>query len=81
MHERLSASNNAEAARAAMNEVNNYKKLVTSPENTKILERAKQSRKDNPKGIKPWRPRDDPNWLNPDKPDEPDEADTSGMSD
>lgn len=81
MHDRLSASNDARAARAAMDEVNEYKKLFTSPENTKILERAKQSRKDNPKGIKPWRPRDDPNWLKRDTPNEPDQANTSDSSD
>lgn len=55
----------SEATKAAVNEVNEYKKLATSPETMKILEHAKQSRKDNPKGIKPWRPSDEPDWLEP----------------
>lgn len=53
----------SEAARAAMNEINEYKKLATAPENARILEHAKQSRKDNPQDIKPWRPSDEPNWF------------------
>lgn len=63
MHERLGTSRVSEATQAAMDEIGEYRKLATNPENTKILERAKQSRKDNPKGIKPWRPSDEPDWL------------------
>lgn len=65
MQEHLATSKVGEATKAAMNEVDEYKKLATSPETVKILERAKQSRKDNPKGIKPWRPSDEPDWLEP----------------
>jgi hypothetical protein len=54
-----------ESTKAAYSEVREYKQLATDEESTKILERAKQSRKDNPKGIKPWRARDDPEWLTP----------------
>lgn len=65
LHERLGTSKVGEATQAALNEIDEYKKLATSPENAKILERAKQSRKNNPKGIKPWRPSDEPDWLDP----------------
>lgn len=54
-----------ESTKAAYGEVREYKQLATDEESTKILERAKHSRKENPKGIKPWRARDDPEWLTP----------------
>ncbi|KAJ0116563.1 hypothetical protein J7T55_007543 [Diaporthe amygdali] len=44
-------------------EIREYKQAATSEETVKVLEHANQSRKENPKGIKPWRARDDPNWL------------------
>ncbi|KAJ4424102.1 hypothetical protein N0V82_001150 [Gnomoniopsis sp. IMI 355080] len=53
------------ATQAAFNEVEEYKKNATDPENIKILDRAKQSRNQNPKGIKPWRAKDHPDWLTP----------------
>lgn len=53
------------ATQGALDEVDQYKKKATSPETTKILERAKQSRQQNPKGITPWRPKNDPDWLKP----------------
>jgi hypothetical protein len=40
-----------------------FKTLYTSEESKKVLEQAKKSREAHPKGIKPWRVRDDPNWL------------------
>lgn len=52
-----------ESTKSACGEIREYKQSATSEETTKVLERAKQSRKDNPKGIKPWRARDDPDWL------------------
>lgn len=48
-----------------MNEIEEYKKLATNSENARILEHAQQSRKNNPKGIKPWRSNDEPDWLEP----------------
>ncbi|KAK2605246.1 hypothetical protein N8I77_008097 [Diaporthe amygdali] len=44
-------------------EIREYKQAATNEETVKVLEHANQSRKENPKGIKPWRARDDPNWL------------------
>ncbi|KAK7737839.1 hypothetical protein SLS53_006460 [Cytospora paraplurivora] len=55
-----------ESTKAAYSEVREYKYLATDEQSTKIFERAKHSRKENPKGIKPWRARDDPDWLTPD---------------
>lgn len=70
LSERINASRTPEemgaATRDARKEVVELKQMMTSPENTKMLERAKQSRKDDPK-IKPWRPKDEPNWFMPDE--------------
>lgn len=52
----------AEAAKGAMNEVDEFKKTLTSPESTRILDRAKQSEKENPRGIKPYKVADDLEW-------------------
>lgn len=52
------------ATKTAYSEIQEYKQAATNEETAKVFERAKQSRKDNPKGIKPWRARDDPDWLN-----------------
>lgn len=51
-----------ESTTSACSEIREYKQAATSEEASKVFERAKQSRKDNPKGIKPWRARDDPDW-------------------
>ncbi|CAN8096860.1 unnamed protein product [Discula destructiva] len=53
------------ATQAARNEVDEYKQKATSPDNTMILERAKQSRAQNPKAITPWRAKNHPDWLEP----------------
>lgn len=47
---------------SACSEIREYKQAATNEEATKVFERARQSRKDNPKGIKSWRARDDPDW-------------------
>lgn len=52
-----------ETTKSAYSEIKEYKQTATNEETAKVLEHAKQSRKDNPKGIKPWRARDDPDWL------------------
>lgn len=54
-----------ESTKAAYSEVREYKQLATDEESTKIFERARHSREENPKDIKPWRARDDPEWLTP----------------
>lgn len=56
------ATNMAEAAKGAMNEIDEFKKLLTSPETTRVLERAKQSEKENPRGIKPYKVAEDFEW-------------------
>ncbi|KAI3397542.1 hypothetical protein diail_10635 [Diaporthe ilicicola] len=56
-------SNLRESTKSAYSEIREYKQAATSEETAKVLERAKQSRKENPKGIKPWLARDDPDWL------------------
>lgn len=44
-------------------DVKDFKESMTSRETTKVITRAAQSRQKNPLGIKPWRPKDDPNWT------------------
>ncbi|KAG8161700.1 hypothetical protein KVR01_008687 [Diaporthe batatas] len=53
-----------QATKTAVSAIREYKQAATDEETTRVFERAKQSRKDSPKGIKPWRARDDPDWLN-----------------
>ncbi|POS79031.1 hypothetical protein DHEL01_v202576 [Diaporthe helianthi] len=52
-----------ESSKTAYSAIQEYKQAATNEETSKVFERAKQSRQDNPKGIKPWRARDDPDWL------------------
>lgn len=47
----------------AIADVNNFKSLYMSAESKKVLDQAKKSREAEPKGIKPWRARDHPDWL------------------
>ncbi|KAI1328441.1 hypothetical protein F5Y16DRAFT_369048 [Xylariaceae sp. FL0255] len=46
----------------AKTELDEFKALYTSEESKKIMEQAKKSRDANPKGIKPWRYKDHPDW-------------------
>lgn len=55
--------------KTAYRDARELKQLMTSEETRRILERAEQSCKDNPKGIKPWYARDDPDWLTIDPPE------------
>jgi len=55
--------------KTAYKEVRELKQLMTSEETKNILDRAQQSRRENPKGIKPWYARDDPEWLTVDDPE------------
>ncbi|RDW70272.1 hypothetical protein BP5796_08669 [Coleophoma crateriformis] len=52
----------SESASTATREVQAFRRLMTDERSTKILDHARQSRADNPKGIKPWRITDDPDW-------------------
>lgn len=46
-----------------MGDVKEFKAAMNDETTVKIMERANQGRVKNPLGIKPWRPRDDPNWT------------------
>ncbi|TLS30521.1 hypothetical protein PpBr36_03675 [Pyricularia pennisetigena] len=48
---------------SGVKDVKDFKDSMTSRETSKIISRAVQSRQKNPLGIKPWRPKDDPNWT------------------
>ncbi|KAI1456672.1 hypothetical protein F4805DRAFT_458461 [Annulohypoxylon moriforme] len=47
----------------AQAEIKDFGTLYNSEETRKVLEQAKKSRDANPKGIKPWRAKDHPDWL------------------
>ncbi|KAI0597557.1 hypothetical protein F4775DRAFT_559664 [Biscogniauxia sp. FL1348] len=49
-------------------EIKDFAALYKSEESKKILDQAKKSREANPKGIKPWRFKDHPDWLKAKKP-------------
>jgi hypothetical protein len=51
------------AVGSASTELKDFKTLYTSEESKKVLDQAKKSREAQPKEIRPWRARDDPNWL------------------
>ncbi|KAI0378660.1 hypothetical protein F5Y04DRAFT_261292 [Hypomontagnella monticulosa] len=44
-------------------QINEFNSLYNSEESKKALDHAKKSRDANPKGIKPWRAKDHPDWL------------------
>jgi len=44
-------------------EITGFKEAYTSDESKQAFQRAAESRRKNPSGIKPWRPRDDPDWT------------------
>lgn len=52
-----------EAISGARKEIDDLKQILTSPEHKKIFERVKQSRQHDPKGIKPWDAKDEPDWY------------------
>ncbi|KAK7952688.1 uncharacterized protein PG986_008416 [Apiospora aurea] len=47
----------------ASRELADFRKLYQSNESKKVLEHANKSRAADPKNIKPWRPKDHPDWL------------------
>ncbi|KAI1409471.1 hypothetical protein F5Y13DRAFT_169893 [Hypoxylon sp. FL1857] len=47
----------------ASTQIKDFGTLYNSEESKKVLEQAKKSRDANPKGIKPWRAKDHPDWL------------------
>lgn len=44
-------------------EINGFKEAIISEKSRKVFQKASESRRSNPKGIKPWRARDDPDWT------------------
>ncbi|KAI0166202.1 hypothetical protein GGR57DRAFT_445848 [Xylariaceae sp. FL1272] len=52
---------------AAGNEIEDFRALYTNEESKKVLEQARKSREANPKGIKPWRYKDHPDWWDSDR--------------
>lgn len=49
----------------AHKDVSEFRQQITSEESKKVLQYAEQSRSRDPKGIKPWRASDDPEWAVP----------------
>ncbi|KAI5860585.1 hypothetical protein GGS23DRAFT_580737 [Durotheca rogersii] len=47
----------------ASGQIKDFGALYNSEESRKVLEQAKKSRDANPKGIKPWRAKDHPDWF------------------
>ncbi|KAI0892794.1 hypothetical protein F4806DRAFT_478243 [Annulohypoxylon nitens] len=48
---------------AASTQIKDFGTLYNSEESRKVLDQARKSRDANPKGIKPWRAKDHPDWL------------------
>ncbi|KAI1206625.1 uncharacterized protein F4807DRAFT_463570 [Annulohypoxylon truncatum] len=48
---------------AASAQIKDFDELYNSEETKKVMDQAKKSRDANPKGIKPWRAKDHPDWL------------------
>lgn len=47
----------------ASNQIKDFSSLYNSEQSKKALDQAKKSREADPKGIKPWRAKDHPDWL------------------
>lgn len=47
----------------AAQEVKGFKEFITNDEFRKVVEHATLSRRRNGKNIKPWKPRDEPDWA------------------
>ncbi|KAI0015427.1 hypothetical protein F4780DRAFT_763986 [Xylariomycetidae sp. FL0641] len=52
---------------AANNELKDFATLYTNEQSKKVLEQARKSREANPMGIRPWRAKDHPNWMDIDQ--------------
>ncbi|KAK0723032.1 hypothetical protein B0T26DRAFT_245907 [Lasiosphaeria miniovina] len=52
-----------ESVDATDKEIASFKTAISSDETKKLIQKANKSRQANPKGLKPWRPRDDPQWT------------------
>jgi hypothetical protein len=56
-----------QSVESANKEVAGFRDVLYSPETEALFTRALKSQKENPKGIKQWRARDDPDWANEDR--------------
>ncbi|KAJ2894381.1 hypothetical protein MKZ38_007694 [Zalerion maritima] len=48
---------------ATTHDINSLRDTLNSPQTKSIMTHADQSRAQNPRGIRPWRPRDEPDWA------------------
>ncbi|ESZ99348.1 hypothetical protein SBOR_0273 [Sclerotinia borealis F-4128] len=55
-----------QAATTSNKEVREFIRLMNDEESVKLFEHAKESRAENPHGIKPWRVTQHPDWLDRD---------------
>ncbi|KAH6715529.1 hypothetical protein BKA61DRAFT_356496 [Leptodontidium sp. MPI-SDFR-AT-0119] len=53
----------SKSANTANQEVQEFRRLMTAEDSKEVLEQAKKSRAENPKGIKPWMATEHPEWL------------------
>ncbi|KAI1338212.1 hypothetical protein F5Y15DRAFT_135424 [Xylariaceae sp. FL0016] len=52
-----------QAVKAGHKELEDFGTTYNDAESKKVFEQAKKSREANPKGIKPWRAKDHPDWM------------------
>ncbi|PBP17570.1 hypothetical protein BUE80_DR011685 [Diplocarpon rosae] len=53
----------SDSANIANQEVQEFRRLMTDQKSVEVMEQARKSRAANPKGIKPWRVTEHPDWL------------------
>ncbi|KAL2132499.1 hypothetical protein VTI74DRAFT_3742 [Chaetomium olivicolor] len=56
-----------QAVESTNKEITGFREAVVRPTSRDIFKTAVSSQSVNPKGIKQWRARDDPDWANPDR--------------
>ncbi|KAH7321765.1 hypothetical protein BKA65DRAFT_464130 [Rhexocercosporidium sp. MPI-PUGE-AT-0058] len=56
----------SKSANTANQEVQQFRRVMTAEESREVMEQARKSRAENPKGIKPWRATEHPDWLKKD---------------
>ncbi|OWP02606.1 hypothetical protein B2J93_6439 [Marssonina coronariae] len=55
--------NFSDSANMANQEVQEFRRLMTDEKSIEVMEQARRSRAEDPKGIKPWRVTEHPDWL------------------
>ncbi|CZS93719.1 uncharacterized protein RAG0_03874 [Rhynchosporium agropyri] len=56
----------SQSANTANQEVQDFRRLMTADESIKVMDQAKKSHTENPKGIKTWKATEHPDWLKKD---------------